>query len=63
MSLFLYVLHHTHCFPMSLKLPTNNDVPLFPLENLHVLNSVFHTQVIGKVVSLGNALNLWTNRL
>lgn len=35
----------------------------FLFENLDVLNFVFHKEVVGKVVSFWNAVNLWTNRL
>lgn len=62
-SHFVYILHHTHCFPVSLQMPSNNWDTLFSFENLDVLNFVFHKHVVGKVVSLWNAVSLWTNRL
>jgi len=62
-SPFLYILHHSHCFSLSLQMPSNNLATLFSFENLDVLNFVFNKQLVEKVDSLRNAVNLWTNRL
>ena len=48
---FLYNLHCTHHFPVSLKMPSNYRVALLSFENLDVLNFTFQKQVVGKVVS------------